>query len=74
MRLSSVRAITTFQLDLRMYTENFKVVEEAAKAGIPFTDLTADKLVALMLAYQFESGDVDAIGESLAQSLATSSI
>jgi hypothetical protein len=68
---SSLRAMTTFQLDLRMYTENFKVVEEAAKAGIPFTDLTAGKLVALMLAYQFEFAHVDAMGENLAQSLAT---
>jgi hypothetical protein len=68
---SVLRAITTFQLHLRTYTENFNVVEDAAKIGIPFTDLTADKLVALMLVYQFELFPVDALGENLAQSLAT---
>jgi len=68
---TSLRAITTFQIHLRMYTENFKVVEDAAKAGIPFTDLPADKLVALMLAFQFEFGDFDTMGENLALSLAT---
>jgi hypothetical protein len=68
---SSLRAITTFQLHLRSYTENFRVAEDAAKAGISFADLTANKLVALMLAYRFEFSDVDATGEKLAQSLAT---
>jgi hypothetical protein len=68
---SFLRAITTFQLHLRSYTENFRVAEDAAKAGIPFADLTANKLVALMLAYRFEFSDVDATGEKLAQSLAT---
>ena len=70
-RQGSLRAITTFQIHLRMYTENFKVVEDAAKAGIPFTDLTAGELVALMFAYQFEFAEADAMGENLAQSLAT---
>jgi hypothetical protein len=64
-RQGSLRAITTFQIHLRMYTENFKVVEDAAKAGIPFTDLTAGKLVALMLAYQFEFAEADAWGRTL---------
>jgi hypothetical protein len=68
---SSVRAITTIQLHLRTYTENFKVIEDAAKSGISFTDLTVDKLVALMLVYQFEFGNIDVMGQNLAQSLAT---
>jgi hypothetical protein len=68
---SSLRSITTFQLDLRQYVENFKIVEKAAETGTSFADLLAEKLVALVFVYQFQFNPSDTFGEELARSLAT---
>jgi hypothetical protein len=61
--------ISHFYLHLKDFNANFKSIEWAAVAKIPFNDLDRDKLIALTNAYDFNIDSMDKQGEDLAQTV-----
>jgi hypothetical protein len=66
----TAKAISHFYLHLKDFNSNFKSIEWASNAKIPFEDLNRDKLIALANAYNFDLDQGDLQGQNVAKTVA----
>jgi hypothetical protein len=70
LKTGTATGISHFYIHLKEFNANFKSIEWASNAKVPFEDLSRDKLIALSNAYDFDIDSGDVLGQNLAKSVA----